>query len=156
VRRHRRAFGGAKGGVTFTPKSTLPPMSAVTRRYISQLGDLLGPHTDIPAPDVYSRCAHDGVVYDTYSMMHPGRNNLGVARASRLDMGGSHGRNEATARGVVRHGTSPGAGVLADATASTAPRGDPRIRQRRRQRGPALPRSGASTSPSAIPRRHLQ
>lgn len=95
-------FGGAKGGVTFNPKEhTQADVRKITRRYISQLGDLLGPHTDIPAPDVYTDAHTMAWVYDTYSMMHPGRNNLGVVTGKPLDIGGSHGRNEATARGCL-------------------------------------------------------
>ena len=47
----------------------------ITRRYISDLGDLIGPHTDIPAPDVYTDARTMAWIYDTYAMMHPGRNN---------------------------------------------------------------------------------
>src|SRR5439155_2085622 len=95
-------FGGAKGGVAFNPKAhSEADLRKITRRYISELGDLIGPHTDIPAPDVYTDARTMAWVYDTYSMMHPGRNNLGVVTGKPLDMGGSHGRNEATARGCL-------------------------------------------------------
>src|SRR5262249_20061173 len=73
----------------------------ITRRYISDLGDLIGPHTDIPAPDVYTDARTMAWIYDTYAMMHPGRNNLPVVTGKPLDIGGSHGRNEATARGAL-------------------------------------------------------
>src|SRR5262249_48322318 len=73
----------------------------ITRRYVSDLGDLIGPHTDIPAPDVYTNAQTMAWIYDTYAMMHPGRNNLPVVTGKPLDIGGSHGRHEATARGCL-------------------------------------------------------
>src|SRR5262245_7814551 len=95
-------FGGAKGGITFNPKKTSESdLRKITRRYISELGDLIGPHSDIPAPDVYTDSRTMAWIYDTYDMMHPGRNNLGVVTGKPLDLGGSHGRNEATARGCL-------------------------------------------------------
>jgi glutamate dehydrogenase (NAD(P)+) len=95
-------FGGAKGGVAFNPKDhSEMVVRKITRRYISELGDLIGPYTDIPAPDVYTDARTMAWVYDTYSMMHPGRNNLGVVTGKPLDIGGSFGRDEATARGCL-------------------------------------------------------
>src|SRR6516165_886409 len=95
-------FGGAKGGVSFNPKEhTEAEVRKITRRYISELGDLIGPYTDIPAPDVYTDARTMAWIYDTYSMMHPGRNSLGVVTGKPLDIGGSHGRDEATARGCL-------------------------------------------------------
>jgi glutamate dehydrogenase/leucine dehydrogenase len=73
----------------------------LTRRYIAALGDDIGPHTDIPAPDVYTDAQTMAWIYDTYSMMHPGQNNLPVVTGKPLDLGGSHGRDSATARGLV-------------------------------------------------------
>jgi glutamate dehydrogenase (NAD(P)+) len=95
-------FGGAKGGVAFNPKEhTEAEVRKITRRYISELGELIGPYTDIPAPDVYTDARTMAWIYDTYSMMHPGRNSLGVVTGKPLDIGGSHGRDEATARGCL-------------------------------------------------------
>jgi glutamate dehydrogenase (NAD(P)+) len=95
-------FGGAKGGVCCNPKElSESDLRKITRRYVSGLGDLIGPHTDIPAPDVYTNAQTMAWVYDTYAMMHPGRNNLPVVTGKPLDIGGSHGRNEATARGCL-------------------------------------------------------
>jgi glutamate dehydrogenase (NAD(P)+) len=95
-------FGGAKGGITCNPKElTENDLRKLTRRYISALGDLIGPHTDIPAPDVYTNAQTMAWIYDTYAMMHPGRNNLPVVTGKPLDIGGSLGRNEATARGCL-------------------------------------------------------
>jgi glutamate dehydrogenase (NAD(P)+) len=95
-------FGGAKGGVCCNPKELSErDLRKITRRYISDLGDLIGPHTDIPAPDVYTNAQTMAWIYDTYAMMHPGRNNLPVVTGKPMDIGGSHGRNEATARGCL-------------------------------------------------------
>lgn len=95
-------FGGAKGGIAFNPKECSEAVvRKITRRYISALGDLIGPHTDIPAPDVYTDAKTMAWIYDTYSMMHPGQNNLGVVTGKPLDIGGSFGRDEATARGCL-------------------------------------------------------
>jgi glutamate dehydrogenase (NAD(P)+) len=95
-------FGGAKGGIACNPKElSEADQRKITRRYVADLGDLIGPHTDIPAPDVYTDARTMAWIYDTYAMMHPGRNNLPVVTGKPLDIGGSHGRNEATARGCL-------------------------------------------------------
>jgi glutamate dehydrogenase (NAD(P)+) len=95
-------FGGAKGGVVCDPKKLKSPdLRKITRRYIADLGDLIGPYTDVPAPDVYTDAQTMAWVFDTYAMMHPGRNNLPVVTGKPLDLGGSQGRNEATAQGAV-------------------------------------------------------
>src|SRR4051812_23940954 len=95
-------FGGAKGGVACNPKKLKPhELRKVTRRYISELGDLIGPYTDIPAPDLGSDARTMAWVYDTYAVLHPGRNNLPVVTGKPLDLGGSLGRAEATARGCL-------------------------------------------------------
>jgi glutamate dehydrogenase (NAD(P)+) len=109
-------FGGAKGGICCNPKElTVGDLRKITRRYVAELGDLIGPHTDIPAPDVYTSAQTMAWIYDTYAMMHPGRNNLPVVTGKPVDLGGSHGRNEATARGclfacrrALARGTVPG------------------------------------------------
>ncbi len=95
-------FGGAKGGVICDPKQlSKKVLRQITRRYITELGDLIGPHTDIPAPDLYTDEQTMAWIYDTYDMMHPGRNNLPVVTGKPIDIGGSLGRREATARGCV-------------------------------------------------------
>jgi glutamate dehydrogenase (NAD(P)+) len=95
-------FGGAKGGVRCNPKElSETELRRITRRYISDLGDLIGPHADIPAPDMYTDAQTMAWIYDTYAIMHPGRNNLPVVTGKPIDIGGSHGRNEATARGTL-------------------------------------------------------
>src|SRR5438552_1600967 len=95
-------FGGAKGGVACDPKQlSESDLRRLTRRFISDLGDLIGPHTDIPAPDMYTDARTMAWIYDTYAMMHPGRNNLPVVTGKPLEIGGSFGRAEATARGCL-------------------------------------------------------
>jgi glutamate dehydrogenase (NAD(P)+) len=95
-------FGGAKGGVICDPKKrTKDDLRKITRRFISELGDRIGPFTDVPAPDVNTNAETMAWIYDTYEMMHRGRNNLGVVTGKPVDMGGSLGRNEATSRGCL-------------------------------------------------------
>ena len=95
-------FGGAKGGVACDPRTLTPyEKSRVTRRFIAALGDNIGPYTDIPAPDVYTDAQTMAWVYDTYSMMHPGDNNLPVVTGKPLDLGGSPGRAQATGQGAL-------------------------------------------------------
>jgi len=95
-------FGGAKGGVECDPsKLTEDDLRRITRRFIAQLGDNIGPYVDIPAPDVNTNARTMAWIYDTYDMMHPGRNNLPVVTGKPLDMGGSLGRPEATGRGCL-------------------------------------------------------
>lgn len=95
-------FGGAKGGIAFDPKKfSARDVMKVTRRFIVMLGDNIGPHTDIPAPDVNTNAGTMARIYDTYAMMHPGENNLPVVTGKPVDLGGSLGRREATARGCL-------------------------------------------------------
>lgn len=95
-------FGGAKGGVACDPRQlTENDLRTITRRYISDLGDNIGPHVDIPAPDVNTDAQTMAWVYDTYDTLHPGQNTLPAVTGKPLDLGGSHGRREATARGVL-------------------------------------------------------
>ena len=106
-------FGGAKGGVKCDPKTlSANEKQRIARRFIAALGDDLGPHTDVPAPDLYTDSQTMAWVYDTYSMMHPGQNNLPVVTGKPLDLGGSEGRETATAQGlfyVFEHLLSMGA-----------------------------------------------
>lgn len=106
-------FGGAKGGVACNPKTISDhEKQRITRRYIAALGDHLGPFTDIPAPDLYTDSQTMAWVYDTYSMMHPGQNNLPMVTGKPIDLGGSAGRDTATAQGlfyVFEHLLSMGA-----------------------------------------------
>ncbi len=95
-------YGGAKGGVACDPKRLSEAvLRRITRRYIAELGDNIGPFEDIPAPDMYTDAKTMAWVYDTYQMMHPGRNNLPVVTGKPVDLGGSLGRREATARGCL-------------------------------------------------------
>lgn len=117
-------FGGAKGGVICNPKQlSRNELRRVTRRFITELGDTIGPHTDIPAPDVNTDSETMAWIYDTYDMMHPGKNNLPVVTGKPVSMGGSLGRNEATARGslfatarAIQQGTVAGLTSLREAT----------------------------------------
>ena len=95
-------FGGAKGGVVCDPKSLSEgELRRITRRFISELGDAIGPHIDIPAPDMYTDEQTMAWVYDTYDTFHAGENNRAVVTGKPIDLGGSLGRREATGRGVV-------------------------------------------------------
>jgi glutamate dehydrogenase (NAD(P)+) len=95
-------FGGAKGGIVCDPKLlSKNELRKITRRFVVELGDSIGPHTDIPAPDVNTDAGTMAWIYDTYDMMHAGKNNLPVVTGKPIPMGGSLGRNEATARGCL-------------------------------------------------------
>ncbi len=95
-------FGGAKGGVVCSPKElSEKDLRHLTRRFISELGDNIGPYTDIPAPDMYTNEQTMAWIYDTYDIMHPGKNNRPVVTGKPISLGGSLGRREATARGVL-------------------------------------------------------
>ena len=93
-------FGGAKGGVVCNPKNLgEAELRRITRRFVHELGDNIGPHTDIPAPDVYTDENTMAWIYDTYDQLHPGANNRPVVTGKPLDLGGSLGRPEATGLG---------------------------------------------------------
>jgi glutamate dehydrogenase (NAD(P)+) len=95
-------FGGAKGGVACDTKQfSEGELRRITRRFIAELGDNIGPHTDIPAPDMYTNAQMMAWVYDTYDNMHPGRNNRPVVTGKPIDQGGSLGRDGATGKGVL-------------------------------------------------------
>jgi glutamate dehydrogenase (NAD(P)+) len=95
-------FGGAKGGVACNPKELSETvLRRITRRYVAGLGDQIGPFVDIPAPDMYTDARTMAWIYDTYDVLNPGRNNLPVVTGKPLDIGGSLGRHEATARGCL-------------------------------------------------------
>ena len=94
-------FGGAKGGVVCDTKAlSLRELRRVTRRFISELGDNIGPHIDIPAPDLYTNAQTMAWVYDTYDVMHSGNNNRAVVTGKPESLGGSAGRARATGLGV--------------------------------------------------------
>ncbi len=94
-------FGGAKGGVICNPKEmSKGELERLTRRFTSEISIIIGPDRDIPAPDVYTNPQTMAWIMDTYSM-NKGYSTLGVVTGKPLDVGGSKGRNEATARGCV-------------------------------------------------------
>jgi glutamate dehydrogenase (NAD(P)+) len=94
-------FGGAKGGVICDPLSmSVGELERVTRRYTKGIISLLGPDTDVPAPDVNTNERVMAWVMDTYSM-HVGRTENAVVTGKPVEMGGSLGRKEATGRGVM-------------------------------------------------------
>jgi glutamate dehydrogenase/leucine dehydrogenase len=113
-------FGGGKGGVVCNPKElSRDELRRITRRFVAELGDAIGPHTDIPAPDVYTDQQTMAWIYDTFDLMHPGKNNLAVVTGKPLELGGSVGRDEATARGclyatekLLKRGVIPGMQTL--------------------------------------------
>ena len=80
-------FGGAKGGVVCDTRALSDKeLRNLTRRFTAALGDAIGPHTDIPAPDLYTNAQTMAIIYDTYSMMHPGENNLPVVTGKPVHM----------------------------------------------------------------------
>ena len=92
-------FGGAKGGVICNPKAmSQGELERMTRRFTSEISIIIGPEQDIPAPDVYTNSQTMAWIMDTYSMTR-GYSALGVVTGKPLSIGGSEGRNEATARG---------------------------------------------------------
>ncbi|MGQ9622497.1 MAG: Glu/Leu/Phe/Val family dehydrogenase [Candidatus Caldatribacteriaceae bacterium] len=94
-------FGGAKGGVVCNPKVlSRRELENLTRRFATEVSILLGPETDIPAPDVNTDDQIMSWIMDTYSM-HRGYSVLSVVTGKPLIVGGSQGRAEATGRGVA-------------------------------------------------------
>ena len=92
-------YGGGKGGVCCNPKElTMGELERITRRFTFEISPIIGPEKDIPAPDVYTNAQTMAWIMDTYSMT-AGRTSLGVVTGKPLEIGGSLGRNEATARG---------------------------------------------------------
>jgi glutamate dehydrogenase (NAD(P)+) len=94
-------FGGAKGGVVCDPKRlSRTELERLTRRYTSEIINEIGPEKDIPAPDVGTDGSVMAWIFDTYSM-NKGHSVLGVVTGKPLAIGGSLGREEATARGAL-------------------------------------------------------
>lgn len=94
-------YGGAKGGVRVDAKAlSSSELENLTRRYTSELMPILGPDTDIPAPDVNTNGQTMAWLMDTYSM-NVGYSVPGVTTGKPIVLGGSEGRVEATGRGVV-------------------------------------------------------
>src|SRR5215831_2241405 len=94
-------YGGAKGGVICDPKQMSPAeLERLTRRYATEISIIIGPHSDIPAPDVNTNAQVMAWIMDTYSM-HEGFSIPAVVTGKPLSIGGSEGRNDATATGVL-------------------------------------------------------
>jgi glutamate dehydrogenase (NAD(P)+) len=94
-------YGGGKGGVICDPKRmSKSELERMTRRYTSEILPIIGPEQDIPAPDVYTDAQTMAWIMDTYSMTK-GYSSLGVVTGKPVSIGGSEGRNEATARGCL-------------------------------------------------------
>jgi glutamate dehydrogenase (NAD(P)+) len=94
-------YGGAKGGVLCDPKHMTPAeLERMTRRYATEISIVIGPHSDIPAPDVNTNPQIMAWIMDTYSM-HEGFSIPAVVTGKPLSIGGSEGRNDATATGVL-------------------------------------------------------
>ena len=94
-------FGGAKGGVVCNPKQLSRfELERMTRRFTSEIINEIGPERDIPAPDVGTDASVMAWIFDTYSM-NKGHSVLGVVTGKPIMIGGSLGREEATARGAL-------------------------------------------------------
>jgi glutamate dehydrogenase (NAD(P)+) len=94
-------YGGGKGGVIVDPKKlSKKELESLSRRFFTEIEVLIGPERDIPAPDVNTTPQIMAWFMDTYSM-HQGYTVPGVVTGKPISLGGSEGRNEATARGTV-------------------------------------------------------
>jgi len=93
-------FGGAKGGIRVDPRTlSQSELERMTRRYTTEIGVIIGPSKDIPAPDVNTNAQTMAWMMDTYSM-NEGLTSTGVVTGKPIALGGSLGRVEATGRGV--------------------------------------------------------
>ncbi len=93
-------FGGAKGGIRVDPRQlSAKELERMTRRYTSEIGIIIGPQQDIPAPDVNTNAQVMAWMMDTYSM-NTGSTATGVVTGKPVHLGGSLGRVKATGRGV--------------------------------------------------------
>ena len=94
-------FGGGKGGIICDPtKMSRRELEALTRRYVAEIVDAIGPEKDVPAPDVNTNEQIMAWFMDTYSM-HVGHTSTAVVTGKPVELGGSLGRREATGRGVM-------------------------------------------------------
>jgi glutamate dehydrogenase (NAD(P)+) len=109
-------FGGAKGGIVCDPsKLSHGELERITRRYTAEILDYIGPERDVPAPDMNTNEQTMAWIMDTYSM-HIRHTTTAVVTGKPVDLGGSHGRREATGRGCMiatdqalkRFGRKPG------------------------------------------------
>ena len=94
-------YGGGKGGIICNPKEMSDAeLERMTRRYAYAIADIIGPHTDIPAPDVYTGGKEMAWIMDTYSALKGNFVQPEIITGKPLAIGGSLGRNEATGRGL--------------------------------------------------------
>ncbi len=94
-------FGGGKGGVICDPTTmSVGELERLTRRYTAEIIEILGPDSDVPAPDVNTNERVMAWIMDTYSM-HKGHTVTAVVTGKPVEMGGSVGRREATGRGCL-------------------------------------------------------
>jgi glutamate dehydrogenase/leucine dehydrogenase len=94
-------YGGGKGGIICNPKEMSDgELERMTRRYAYAIADIIGPHTDIPAPDVYTGGKEMAWIMDTYSALKGNFVQPEIITGKPLAIGGSLGRNEATGRGL--------------------------------------------------------
>jgi glutamate dehydrogenase (NAD(P)+) len=94
-------YGGGKGGIICNPKQMSDlELERMTRRYAYAIADIIGPHTDIPAPDVYTGGKEMAWIMDTYSALKGNYVQPEVITGKPLAIGGSLGRTEATGRGL--------------------------------------------------------
>jgi len=94
-------FGGAKGGVRINPRSfSQAELQRITRRFTSEIIDMIGPDRDIPAPDLGTNEQTMAWMMDTYSQQK-GHTVPGVVTGKPVEIGGSLGRRDATGRGVI-------------------------------------------------------
>ena len=97
----RHPYGGGKGGVVCDPKGmSLGELERLTRRYAFEIAPIIGKDSDIPAPDVYTDEQTMAWIMDTLSMIR-GHTELAAVTGKPIALGGSLGRNEATARGCL-------------------------------------------------------
>jgi len=95
-------FGGAKGGVVCDTKNlSEAELRRITRRFTSEMSDVIGPYNDIPAPDLYTNEQTMAWIFDTYDVLHPNHNNRPVVTGKPISMGGALGRHEATGYGCM-------------------------------------------------------
>jgi glutamate dehydrogenase (NAD(P)+) len=95
-------YGGGKGGIICNPKEmSNGELERLTRRYAYAIADIIGPHTDIPAPDVYTGGKEMAWIMDTYSALKGNYVQPEIITGKPIAIGGSLGRNEATGRGLA-------------------------------------------------------
>jgi glutamate dehydrogenase (NADP+) len=93
-------YGGAKGGIVVDPKELSPmELERLSRRFIEEIAEFIGPDTDIPAPDVYTNARIMGWMMDEYSTIRR-RHTPAVITGKPVSLGGSAGRDDATGRGA--------------------------------------------------------